>query len=379
MRIVVVGGVCVESDAISSALLAQAETLDEFSDVESVTIVTQHCDRATHLDVIVVHDAWSFLRLRAVIEADLVILHWGIRYPLFDALSALAATKRTVVHFHNVTPPELASQADRPNLEASIEQIQLLHLVDSDIWTESEFNARTLASWGIDPGRIAFMPFPITPPWPIHPSAPNGRVRLLSVGRLTPAKGTDVLIDAMVIVARQMTTPPSLTIVGNHSLSDAEFIDSISERLDSVELVGVVDVVSDADDDALWSLFEQADIVVTPSRHEGLCVPVIEAYIANCRVIGTDAGNLPYVIQAPDPIVPVGDPAALADAIIALAGDVAAGRSTRPPGADRLVECFSAESTARRLRQAVTAPDATAYALSSWIDNGMSMRTGADA
>jgi glycosyltransferase involved in cell wall biosynthesis len=378
VRIVVVGGVCVESDAISSALLAQAETLAAFPDVQSVTIITQSFDRTTDLDVIVVRDAWSFLRLPAVIEADLVILHWGIRYPLFDALPALAATTRSVVHFHNVTPPELVPEGDRPNLEASIEQIQLLHLVDSEIWTESAFNARTLTSWGIDPARIAFMPFPITPPRRIHPSARNERVRLLSVGRLTPAKGTDVLIEAMVVVAGQMTTPPMLTIVGNHGLSDAEFIDTITERLDSVELVGLVDIVSGADDDALWSLFEQADIVVSPSRHEGLCVPVIEAYIAGCRVIGTDAGNLPYVVQAPDPIVPVGDPAALADAIIALVDEVAAGLSTRPPGADRLVECFSSESVARRLRDAVTATDATAYASTSWIDNGMSMRTGDD-
>lgn len=377
MNVVVVGGLCVESDAISSVILNQAQQLQQLPEVESVTIVTHHCSRETDIDVVEVGDAWSLLRLPVIERADLVIFHWGIRYPMFDALAVVAATTRTAVHFHNVTPPELVAEPDRGNIERSIEQIQLLHAVDCEIWTESEFNAETLEAWGIERERVAFMPFPIEPPRVLRPRAPGDTIRVLSVGRLTAAKGADILLDAMTDVVQRDTDPVQLTIVGNLSLSDPEYADTLRARLEHPSLVRTVTVADDVDDDELWDMLEAADLLVSPSLHEGLCVPVIEAYAAGCRVVGTDAGNLPWIIQEPDPIVPAGDATALADAIVAILRELRGAVTSRPPGVDGLLECFSGDSTLQRLHAAVTANsvDRRDYARTSWTDSGISRRT----
>jgi glycosyltransferase involved in cell wall biosynthesis len=381
MKIVVVGGVCVQSDAISAALLSQATILAGLPGVDHVSVATQACDRSTALDVNIVADSWSLVRLPSVVDADLVIFHWGIAYELFDALPLVAATTRTVVHFHNVTPRHLVAESQRPTIDRSLAQIQLLGMSDSVIWTESEFNAETLVEWGIDRDRIIFMPFPVEAPGRIRRTQRSGAIKLLTIGRLVHAKGVEVLIDAFGYAVQQSSIPMELTLMGNSTLSDVDFLVRLQRRIDEFGLSEIVRVVTDADDAAIWKALERSDIVVSPSLHEGLCVPVIEAYIAGCRVIGTDAGNLPFIVQDPDPIAPAGDAAALGTAIVGLATELSTGVVEWPAGADRLVECFSTRSVTHRLRAAIALQDADlpSYASTSWIDSGMSRRNAVDA
>ncbi len=107
------------------------------------------------------------------------------------------------------------------------------------------------------------------------------------------------------------------------------------------------------DDEALAREYERADVLVSPSLHEGLCVPVIEAYAAGCNVVGTDAGNLPYVVQPPDPVVPAGDPDALAEAIVASRGRSLPAQRSVPAGAAALVATHSRERARAELIAAV--------------------------
>jgi glycosyltransferase involved in cell wall biosynthesis len=72
---------------------------------------------------------------------------------------------------------------------------------------------------------------------------------------------------------------------------------------------------------ALRSLMERADLLVMSSRHEAGPVAVLEAAIAGVPTVGTAVGHI--ADWAPDAAlaVPVGDDAALADAIGALLDD----------------------------------------------------------
>jgi glycosyltransferase involved in cell wall biosynthesis len=82
-------------------------------------------------------------------------------------------------------------------------------------------------------------------------------------------------------------------------------------------------------------------------------MPVVEAYSAGCNVIGTDAGNLPFVVKPPDPVVPANDPDALAQSIVSLGREVLAGERQLPPGASALVEKHSEASVRTELRAAL--------------------------
>lgn len=354
MRIVVAAGICVHHDAISAAMIEQARVLRGLEGVDDVAIIAQHCNReVVDRPVQCVGDAWAFIRHPAVEAADLVIFHWGIAYELFDALSVVAQQRRAVVHFHNVTPLEFAAKGARAGIEWSLRQIQLAATTDSTMWTESEYNVRTLVSWGFEAERVRFMPFPIGSHRTLRRPPRGPEVRLLTVGRLVQAKGLAVLVEALGRALDRLDGPVALVIAGNRSLSDADFLTTLRDSITRPGLDSMVDLVEDPDDDRLWDLYEWADIVVSPSFHEGLCVPVIEGYLAGCRVIGSDAGNLPFVVQPPDPVVPAGDPIALADAIVELTARIRAGDSMPPPGAAALTELYSVASTEAHLREAL--------------------------
>lgn len=353
MKVVVVAGICVEHDAISAAAVAQADALQRLPDVDQVVVVAQHHDRVCSIEQVTVIDPWSFASHPDIVAADVVILHWGISYALFDALP-LIADRPCVVHFHNVTPIDLVPADQRPRIEQSLKQIQLPALTETPFWTMSQFNIDTLVNMGFARDRIRFMPFPIEdPPRSTSPRTPDGSLRLIAVGRLVPAKGLNVLVEAMRSVSREFGDAVSLDIVGSAVLSEGSFVDQLQSTIMEAGLAQTVRVRQQVTDRALHRAYEQADVLISASLHEGLCVPVIEAYRAGCRVVGTDAGNLPHVVQPPDPVVAVGDSAALADAIITVGREILNGQNTVPATAGDLIECYSRQNTERQLADAL--------------------------
>lgn len=356
MKVAVVTGICVERDAISAAAANQAELLAAMDDVEDVVLIAHAHERKTSVRQVTVGTAWELITLADVAEVDLIIFHWGIRYDLFNALAVLAPRVPTVVHFHNLTPPELVSADDVAVIEESTRQMMLPFLTGSRLWTVSPFNTQTLKKWGYDDEAISFVPFPIEPlgPRPTQDDREPGPVRLLTVGRLVRAKGLDVLIDAFDMATLRADAPLSLRITGSAQLSGDAFVDELRQKIRSKRLESSVRIELDLPDDELWAEYLSADILVVPSLHEGLCVPVIEGYMAGCRVIGTDAGNLPNVVQAPDPVVPAGDAEPLADAIVAVANEIAAGTSVQPDGAAQIIATYSTSNVVGRLQAAIS-------------------------
>ena len=69
---------------------------------------------------------------------------------------------------------------------------------------------------------------------------------------------------------------------------------------------------------AVQSLYREIDLLVIPSRSEGLPNVLLEALRADVPAVATRVGAVPEVLESDDAglIVPPGDPAALADAIV---------------------------------------------------------------
>lgn len=355
-RIAIVSGVLAEHDALSNAAVQQAELIQRVRGNMSVSLFTQWTDRSLDFDLHQVSNAWQLMCDESFLACDLAIFHWGIRYGLFDAVTLLVGQDhpRPIVHFHNCTPVDLVNDTDRANIESSIAQIAHTIGLGVPLWTFSEFNRRTLISWGATEQQISHVPFPVDPPWQRHQArrAPDGRLRLLSVGRLVPAKGVHVLIEALGRIDVSTRRSITVRIVSSPTFSDAAYRQSLEERVRELHLGRVVRFVDAPTDAALERLYRESDVVVSTSFHEGLCVPVIEAYAAGCRVIGTDAGNLPFIVVPPDPVVPAGDPDALAAAISGLV-DGGAVDDEYIARRDRIVQGFSAASAGEALVAAV--------------------------
>ncbi|MFL6011383.1 MAG: glycosyltransferase family 4 protein [Gaiellaceae bacterium] len=150
-----------------------------------------------------------------------------------------------------------------------------------------------------------------------EPSAYRGGVpRLLCVGRLIPIKGHIVLLRA-VAEARQRVPALQLDIAGRGPLEPA--LRALAKELeleDAVRFRGHVAPVQRA--------IEEAAIVVVPSMGEGFGMVALEAMERGRPVIAAEIGGLGELVEdgVTGCLVPAGEAAPLADAIVRLASDL---------------------------------------------------------
>jgi glycosyltransferase involved in cell wall biosynthesis len=147
--------------------------------------------------------------------------------------------------------------------------------------------------------------------------APSHRlpVRIASVGRVTEAKGADVLLDAFSIVARRHPEA-KLTYFG-----DGELIPRLTSRAaerglgQRVSFAGYVPSRSE--------IFGSIDICVQPSRRESMSNSVIEAMARGIPCVVADVGGMRETIVDGESgfVVPREDAPACADAICRLMAD----------------------------------------------------------
>lgn len=148
----------------------------------------------------------------------------------------------------------------------------------------------------------------------------RGRALSVSVGRLVPYKGFDVLIDA----ARDFGDRLCSVIVGTGPLAD-DLADRIAAAGvgDRVLMAGALSAAELAD------AFAQARIGCMPSvtAHEMYGIAQVESLAAGLPMVSADIprSGVPFVNRHDETglVVPVGDPRALAAAMLRLVGDEA--------------------------------------------------------
>jgi glycosyltransferase involved in cell wall biosynthesis len=135
------------------------------------------------------------------------------------------------------------------------------------------------------------------------------RPRIAVVGRLSPEKGVDVFLEAAAILMKRGISFSAL-VAGDGperaALGDLAAALALSDR---VRFLGRV---SD-----MGSLYSGIDLLVIPSRSEGLPSVLLEALAADVAVVATRVGAIPEVLASPltGALVPPESPDQLADAI----------------------------------------------------------------
>ncbi len=310
MRVAVVAGTCVPYDAISSAATDHAALIAKVPGVEEVTLFSPFINRPIPCDGVVISSAEKLLAHAILKNADIVLFHWGIWYPMFDAIAALAFTnKKIIISFHNMTPPELVSPADYDIMQKSLKQIQrIIRLPEVIITTYSEYNMRTLKDWGVPATRILELAFPVERIPLMQARALTAAYNVLTVGRPVPAKGIDTVVRAVAHAQQQLKIPIHLRIVGSMTWGSQKYINQLNALGFELGIADQMQFFFDATDEQLSQHYEWAHTLAIGSHHEGLCIPVIEAYRAGLRVVTTNAGNLRYIVQAPDIAVDMDTP-----------------------------------------------------------------------
>jgi glycosyltransferase involved in cell wall biosynthesis len=166
----------------------------------------------------------------------------------------------------------------------------------------------------------------------ISPTAPaidrlsrsDGRFRVGFIGRASPWKGLDVLLEALKSLSSHGVTA---TLIG----------DGVPEALGSACHDGLAASGSGRTDDP-WNVLGDVDLLVVPSRSEGSPNVVIEAFARGVPVLGTEVGGTVELLQdGRGWLVPPRDPVALAESILRAARDEAE-RAKRAATAKRYVE-----------------------------------------
>nr|WP_240898158.1 glycosyltransferase [Agromyces luteolus] len=152
------------------------------------------------------------------------------------------------------------------------------------------------------------------------------------IGRLVPEKGVLLLLDALAREPRLR-----LRVVGTGPLAS-----ELPAHAASVGVADRVEVVGSVDPAGIPEILRTFDVLAVPSLPtaswtEQFGRVAVEAMACGVPVVSSDAGALPDVVGGAGVVVPTGDAAALADALVDAAGPRAA--ELRAAGFVRAEEC----------------------------------------
>jgi glycosyltransferase involved in cell wall biosynthesis len=158
--------------------------------------------------------------------------------------------------------------------------------------TVCESLRQRLRDFGME-GNFRVVPNPVdTSDFPLVASAPAGdRIEIVSVGRLSPAKGFDILLEALAI-ARTRVPGLHLSIVGDGS--DQLELEQLRSRLG---LDGAADFLGRQSRTQIGELLGRAHLFALASRAENLTVAVVEALAAGLPVVTTSVGGHPELVD----------------------------------------------------------------------------------
>jgi glycosyltransferase involved in cell wall biosynthesis len=176
----------------------------------------------------------------------------------------------------------------------------------------------------------------------------SGDPRLLCIGRLIPIKGHLVLLRAL-SRARARVPAVTLGLAGRGPLEPA--LKAYARELGLEEAVRFLGFVS-----PVQRAIEDAGIVVVPSLGEGFGMVALEAMERARPVIASAVGGLPEIVADGETglVVPSGDADALAEAIVALAGDPQRAARMGAAGRERALAEFTPERSVRRVEELYT-------------------------
>jgi glycosyltransferase involved in cell wall biosynthesis len=338
-------------DAVSNDTLGMTATLRSLG--HEVALFAPHArgvDEPVHAPDTI--DAW----LRSA--QDIVLYHYCVGWDF-----PLALLRRTracrVVRYHNITPPEFFAGWSPGYVNACTEgRAQLAAFADlgCELYLgDSPFNIEDFIQLGVPAQRCAVLaPFhEVEQLLTLDADArrlPDGAPLLLMVGRLSPNKGHLDLLDALAVCSAGVAPDAHLLSVGKLDPNLARYGDALRARIAAHGLEAKVTLMQDANGAELRAAFERADALVMLSRHEGFCVPLIEAMALGTPVIALASSAVPWTLDDAGLLWDCADPHLIAASIARIHADAQLRETLRERGRQRYAEAFAPDVLARGLR-----------------------------
>lgn len=123
---------------------------------------------------------------------------------------------------------------------------------------------------------------------PVEKSQQEDEKRVGYIGALEKVKGADLLVELYAKIQEKHPTV-SLMIIGDGSLKETLVTESRSKQL-------MVEFVPQVPFDSIPKYLGQIDVLVMPSRNEGLGMIILEAHAMGVPVVATKVGGIPEAI-----------------------------------------------------------------------------------
>ncbi|HEY3503023.1 MAG TPA: glycosyltransferase family 4 protein [Actinocatenispora sp.] len=293
-----------------------------------------------------VRDTAALAALRTGLrDVDVVHAH-GMRAGLLAAAARRA--KPLVVTWHNVVLADGLKGRLLAGLERVVARSAAVSLCASDDMVGRLWR---LGARDVRPAPVAAPTLPPPTRDPAEVRAELGaadRPLVLSVGRLHPQKGYELLVEAATRW-RDRTPVPLVAIAGSGPAAD-DLAARVAASGAPVVLLGHRDDVAD--------LLAACDVAVVSSRWEARQLFAQEALRAGRPLVSTAVGGVPGLVGDAAVLVPVSDDAstavALSDAVTALLDDDAA-RARYADAGRRRAETWPTEAATRAQAEAVYA------------------------
>lgn len=342
MRIAVLIPGLAPHDAVSNDALGMTAALRKLG--HEVALFAPHArgvDEPVHAPDTI--EAW--LRSRE----DIVLYHYCVGWDFPLALFRRARARR-IVRYHNITPPEFFEDWSPGYVAACAEgraQLDAYAALGCELYLgDSPFNIEDFTSRGVAAERCAVLaPFhEVEQLLTLQADArriPAATPLLLMVGRLSPNKRHLDLVDALAACVDGAAPDAHLLSIGKLDPNLASYGDALHARIAERGLGSRVTLLQDANGAELRAAFERADALVMLSRHEGFCVPLIEAMALGTPVVALASSAMPWTLGDAGLVWDSAEPQLIAASVARIARDAPLRENLRERGRARYASTFA--------------------------------------
>jgi colanic acid/amylovoran biosynthesis glycosyltransferase len=236
--------------------------------------------------------------------------------------------------FYNVDTILLAEKVKRASAVRCISyycRSQLMRLVPHDLWPRFH-----IVRCGIDPARFAPRPEP-----------ENEISEILCLGRLVPAKGQHILLEACGVL-KQRNIPFHLTYVGG-----GEDRGSLEDLAGSLGIAHAVEFTGAVGQDEVHGYYDRADLFVLASFAEGVPVVLMEAMAKEVVSVSTRITGHPELIEdgVDGILVAPSDVEGLADKLQKLISDPVLRRKLGVQGRLKVLEVYDLDRNCKQMAE----------------------------
>jgi glycosyltransferase involved in cell wall biosynthesis len=351
MRIAILTPSLTTGDAVSNDVLGMYEALQQIADVR----LFAEGGALEELRVYPPEKIHCFLKK----PDDVFIYHYSRGWtPAMSFLSEL--TCRRVIKYHNITPPDFFATYSADFAQKCYEGRQQLKPIANaacDLFlSDSDFNMHELLAEGAPETKSRTVP-------PFHhidrltsikgdaaviDRFKNGHINICTVGRVAPNKGHAELITAFAAYHQDYNSESRLIIVGKQETRLARYSAMLRALIERLNVEHAVVFTGDVSDNELKAYYSLADVFVTTSRHEGFCVPLVEAMAMDLPIVAFASSAIPETVGAAGIVWNQRNPYLLAESINAIVSDTDLRRGLSALGKQRYQALFTNEQIRKK-------------------------------